>query len=297
MKNLLKINLNTYSYLSFLKFVEVNNLKIFNINQINEYKYEFECSYLSYLKIKKNNKNCKIIKSNSQKILLLKFFSEKLVVICVIISSLFYIFLSKLIIEVKIEGTSAYLNNYIKQELKSINIEKYEFSPSISQLKEIEKNIYLQNIDKFDIFNITKKGSYIFVNYQVKKKNIILDEVKGKIYSKKDAIISKILISTGNVLIKENDFVNKGQLLVDDQILINSEPYFVGTKGLIYGYTYNKVEINYVNIEDSLIEARYLISKDYVLDEKILEEKIIFNDEDNKKMVLHYKCEEILNSF
>ena len=53
MKNLLKINLNTYSYLSFLKFVEVNNLKIFNINQINEYKYEFECSYLSYLKIKK----------------------------------------------------------------------------------------------------------------------------------------------------------------------------------------------------------------------------------------------------
>ena len=54
---------------------------------------------------------------------------------------------------------------------------------------------------------------------------------------------------------------------------------------------------NYVNIEDSLIEARYLISKDYVLDEKILEEKIIFNDEDNKKMVLHYKCEEILNSF
>ena len=62
-------------------------------------------------------------------------------------------------------------------------------------------------------------------------------------------------------------------------------------------YIPGKEGINYVNIEDSLIEARYLISKDYVLDEKILEEKIIFNDEDNKKMILHYKCEEILNSF
>lgn len=296
MKNLIKIKIKTYSYLNFLTFIEHKNISIFNIDKINDFEYECETTYMSFLKIKKKYRDSKIIRSNSLIILFLKVFSEKIVIFCLIVSSLFYILLSKITVEVKIEGTSDFLNNYIMRELKEKNIGKYKFSPSINELKIIEKDIYLSNLDKFDIFNIIKKGNYIIVNYQIKKKNLVLEELKGKLYSKKDAIISKILISTGNVLVKENDFVLKDQILVDDHILLNNEPYFVGTKGLIYGYTYNKVEISYTNFEEAILESRYLVSKDYIYKERILEENILYHDETNKKIVFHYKCEEILNN-
>ena len=296
MKNLIKIKIKTYSYLNFLTFIEHKNISIFNIDKINDFEYECETTYMSFLKIKKKYRDSKIIRSKSLIILFLKVFSEKIVIFCLIVSSLFYILLSKITVEVKIEGTSDFLNNYIMRELKEKNIGKYKFSPSINELKIIEKDIYLSNLDKFDIFNIIKKGNYIIVNYQIKKKNLVLEELKGKLYSKKDAIISKILISTGNVLVKENDFVLKDQILVDDHILLNNEPYFVGTKGLIYGYTYNKVEISYTNFEEAILESRYLVSKDYIYKERILEENILYHDETNKKIVFHYKCEEILNN-
>ena len=79
--------------------------------------------------------------------------------------------------------------------------------------------------------------------------------------------------------------------------MINNEAYFIGTKGVIYGYTFNKVEIEYTNFEEAVIQSRYLVSKDFIFDERIIEEKIIFHDEINKKVIFHYKCEEILNSF
>lgn len=297
MKNLIKIKIKTYSFIEFLDYLKDNKLEIYNYDQIDEYEYTFETTYLTYLKIRKKYKECRVEKSNTIIYLFIKLFREKLVIFCLIISSFLYIYLSKLIFEVKVEGNSNYLSSFLINELRDYNIDKFEISPNIDNLKIIEKEIYNSNLDKFELFSITKKGSYIIVKYEIKKKNLVLDQVKTKIYSSKDAIISKILISTGKVLVKENNYVRKGDLIVDDHLVLNDEEYFIGTKGLIYGYTFNKVELYYHNIEDAFNEARFLISSKYVLDEKILEEQILIHDENSKFIIFHYKCEEILNSY
>ena len=297
MKNLIKIKIKTYSFIDFLGYLKSKEMKIYNYQQIGEYEHSFETTYHNYLKIRKVYKDCRVEKSNTLKYLLIKLFSEKIVVFCLIISSFLYIFLSKLIFEVQVDGNSNYLSSYLIDELKEHNIDKFYICPKVNELKIIEKEIYNSNLDKFELLSITKKGSYILVNYEKKKKNLVLDEVKTKIYSSKDAIISKILVSTGKVLVKENNFVKKGDLIVDDHLLINEEEYFIGTKGLIYGYTYNKVQLYYQNIEEAFNEARYLVSSKYILEEKILEEQIIFHDESSKFIIFHYKCEEILNSY
>ena len=43
--------------------------------------------------------------------------------------------------------------------------------------------------------------------------------------------------------------------------------------------------------------AEHVVGVAKGVDERIIEEKIIFHDEINKKVIFHYKCEEILNSF
>lgn len=299
MNNLIQIQIDTYSYYALFEYVEKNNLKIFDLLQVDEYTYSFYCDYKTYLLIKKEYKSCKIINKNSVRIFFLKLISNKLVIICLIISSIFYFYLSKLIMHIEVSGTSYEINEILKLELKEYNIKKYAIIPETSRLKEIEKEIYYKYSDSLDLFNIVKNGNYIQIKYEKKKNRLTLENKKDKIFAKKDAIISKILISSGLVIVKENQFVKQGDLLVDDSISQGESTLYLGTKGYIYGYTYNKIEINYLNLDydEIFVYARYEISKNFILEENIIEETIIYDNENEKKMIIHYKCEEILNSY
>ena len=249
MNNLIQIQIDTYSYYALFEYVEKNNLKIFDLLQVDEYTYSFYCDYKTYLLIKKEYKSCKIINKNSVRIFFLKLISNKLVIICLIISSIFYFYLSKLIMHIEVSGTSYEINEILKLELKEYNIKKYAIIPETSRLKEIEKEIYYKYSDSLDLFNIVKNGNYIQIKYEKKKNRLTLENKKDKIFAKKDAIISKILISSGLVIVKENQFVKQGDLLVDDSIAQGESTLYIGTKGYIYGYTYNKIEINYLNLD------------------------------------------------
>lgn len=299
MKNLINIQVISYSYNAFLDFLKNNNISIYKFKIIDQYTFNLYCSYWAYRKIKKNYKNTIIIGNNSITNLLIRTISNKLVVFSLIISSLFYVFLSNRIMVININGVSNEINSVLEMELDYYNIAKYKTIPSVDRLKIIEKELYDKYQNTFDILSLTKKGNYIIVNYEKKKDKLNLEEKKGKIYSKKDAIISKILISSGNVLVKENQYVQKNQLIVDDELIKESEVIKVGTKGYVYGYTFNKIVIDYskMNYEDIFIYARYKICENYILDERIVNETIIFDNENDKIMILHYKCEEILNLY
>lgn len=299
MKNLINIQVISYSYNAFLDFLKNNNISIYKFKIIDQYTFNLYCSYWAYRKIKKKYKNTKIIGNNSVTNLLIRTISNKLVVFSLIISSLFYSFLSNRIMVININGVSNEINSVLEMELDYYNIAKYKTIPSVDRLKIIEKELYDKYQNTLDILSLTKKGNYIIVNYEKKKDKLNLEEKKGKIYSKKNAIISKILISSGNVLVKENQYVQKNQLIVDDELIKESEVIKVGTKGYVYGYTFNKIVIDYskMNYEDIFIYARYKICENYILDERIVNETIIYDNENDKIMILHYKCEEILNLY
>ena len=81
MNNLIQIQIDTYSYYALFEYVEKNNLKIFDLLQVDEYTYSFYCDYKTYLLIKKEYKSCKIINKNSVRIFFLKLISNKVVII------------------------------------------------------------------------------------------------------------------------------------------------------------------------------------------------------------------------
>ena len=220
--NKIILEVNTYSHISLLDFIKENNLIIYDFLGINEFTYQISCNFKTYRIIKKNYKNIKIVSTNNIKMLLLQLISNKLVVFYVILSILCYFFLSNRIFVININVSTPYLNNLIKDEMEENNLIKYKMLPSTSKLKDIEKNIINRHNDKFQLFSIVKKGNYIIVNYEKRKSRLSIESKKGKIYSKKDAVISKILISSGNVLVKENQYVKENDLLVDDIVINNN---------------------------------------------------------------------------
>ena len=132
------------------------------------------------------------------------------------------------------------------------------------------------------------KGNNVYVNYVVKPKPIVIESLHGKMFSKYDAIIKNIKISSGNVLVKVNQFVRKGELIVDDVITHKDNVTHLGTKGKIFGYVYFEItKTSPINndvldaFSSNLLDARYEILKDLEEEEELLEEKILINDFSN----------------
>ena len=119
-----------------------------------------------------------------------------------------------------------------------------------------------------------------------------------KYYASKSGVIKSSLISRGNFLYSVNDYVKKGDLLIDDYVYINNKSIYVGGYGKVYAYTWTIVEIskssnegNYIDYYAYLLnKCRYEISKNFDNDEYIYEEKILISSflNNNIHLKIHY---------
>ena len=285
-----------YNKESFLIDLKNKRINISNI-RFNDERIIFDSSFICYLKIKKYYKNIEVIKDN----IISKMYSNLIMTIAnlFIISlclSLFFIAENR-IFYININGVSETLNERISERLKNYGIKKYIKKPSYEYLEKINKNIHSELIDEISVMSIVIEGVYINVNYQKRKKPIFIEKTKTKIYAKKDAVIKDYNVISGNILIRRNQFVRKGELLVDDVIIRNDKEFYVGTKGIIYGYVYYTYE-DIIRDENDLFDKIFLVKKEiansYLEGEYIESENIIRNDE---KTIFHFTCVEILNSY
>jgi predicted nucleic acid-binding OB-fold protein len=76
-------------------------------------------------------------------------------------------------------------------------------------------------------------------------------ESRGKLYASRDCLIHSINITSGNVLVSVNQFVKKGDLIVDDIIEISSGGIKkVDTIGTIYGVTWYVIDVDIEKYSD-----------------------------------------------
>lgn len=295
----LKLTIFSYSY--FLSVIKSNNIEIFSLKQVDNDVY-FSCSYKEYIKLKKIYPSIIVLNKTGIYKLINNLIINYSLIIGIIISMFFYGFLNTRIMDIEIQGNNINANKIIDEELVMRGISNYKKIPSTSKLKTFSKEILDNNNQLFSLFSIYKKGNHIFVQYQLRPEELNYINIKGNIYSKYDAIIDEIKIERGNILVKRNQFVRKDQLLVDENYYYKDNPIYIGTQGIIYGIVYQKVDYSYQNLDvDSFIDIvntiRNEIAKDFSLDEKIIKETIIFHDEENKKLVIHYTLKRILNKY
>lgn len=295
------MNRLTLSILIFRKEVFIKDLRDKKINIINvilkDEEIIFETSFINYLKLIKHYKNIKVIKHNiaSKMYLNLTKTITNFIAIAICIS-LFFIAENR-IFYININGVSETLNEKINDRLINNGIKRYIVKPSFDYLENVNKLIHNELINEISVMSIVINGVYINVNYQKRKKPIYIEETKSKIYAKKDAVIKDYQIVSGNLLIRRNQFVKKGELLVDDVIIRNEKEYYVGTKGVIYGYVYYKYEDSILDendLFDRLFELKRKISSTYLEGEYIEKENIIKRE---NKYLFHFTCVEILNSY
>lgn len=279
--------ITSYNQLYLLDRLKNSSIQIRNFCQKDEYTFTFESSFINRRKIKKLFPYARIIKSKGIFTFFRFLIVEKITLISIIVASCFFFFLSTKIWKIKIRGNYEIINENILEELETFKIKQGSEKPTFAKLKQIENDIYENMENDIEWLEFSLSGSVLYINYIKRRIAPEIVETKGKLYASKDGIISKIDVLKGNVLVKENQYVRKGDLLVDDYLInSNNEEVYLGTSGNVYAYTWYLVDLSYqTSLNDDIDIFLEAMEKAF----KEIENKLSPNASVFKENILQYK--------
>lgn len=171
---------------------------------------------------------------------------NKLIIILILIGILINIFLSNIIFKVEVSTPNKELVKIVEKDLKQLGLKKYRFKISYNQKEIIKEKLKEMEKDKIEWLEIEEHGTKYIVKIEEKK---LKDEeelcLERNIVSKKNAVITKITSSSGEIKKKINDYVEKGEILISG--LIYNKEEVVSKKcaiGEVYGETWYKITLN-----------------------------------------------------
>ena len=147
---------------------------------------------------------------------------------------------SNMVWGINIDGAKPETEHLIKKELKEMGIEKGKMQFMLEEVESIQRNL-TNNIDEITWVGVELKGT-IF-HFQVVEKNQPKPPEylsPQNIVAKKNAVITDLFVEEGQTLIKVNDYVKKGQILVSGEIGKEDEKQLVPARGKIFGETWYK---------------------------------------------------------
>ena len=174
--------------------------------------------------------------------LLLKYY---IFIISMIIGLIFLYFLSNITFDIKIMTNKEDLIKIIENELEESNLKKYYFIKSYNEKENIKKKILENYKDKVEWIEIDRVGTKYYVRVLERIINNKDDDTKYyHVVARKNAVISEIKASSGDIICKVNDYVNKGDIIISGLIKKKDEiKNIVNAKGQVYGETWYNVKV------------------------------------------------------
>ena len=166
-------------------------------------------------------------------------------IISMIIGIVFLYLLTFITFDVKIMTNKKELQEIIKNELDANNLKKYQFIKSFNEKEQIKKSILENYKDKFEWIEIDRVGTKYYVYLLERVINNSEDTTNYQnIVAKKNAVILEIKASSGEIIRKVNDYVNKGDVIISGLITKKDEvKNIVEAKGQVYGETWYNVTV------------------------------------------------------
>ena len=150
---------------------------------------------------------------------------------------------NQFIFRVEIIGNNPNTTKLVNQVLAENHIDVGDKKRTYQQLNDIYDDLKDSFKGKIDYLNIYQEGGVLFVKYTNSVGAKKVEKNFENIYASKDGVIQKIDVSSGNILVKLNQYVKKGDLLVSNTITSTSEvDKIIETEGTIKAYTYTTYE-------------------------------------------------------
>ncbi len=208
---------------------------------------------------------------------------HKFFIISIFIGILILYILTNIIYDIEIIYSGSKLKEDLSYELKKYGITKYSFSKDYDALENIKNKILIDMKDELEWLTIEKNGTKYIVTLEPRKINSNdKDNTIYNIVAKKDGIIKKINVSSGDIVKNINDYVKKGDVIVSSNIMLNENlKTKVRALGEIYGEVWYKIHIEYPL---NYYEEKETGKKKIIYNIKFMDRYIGINGFKNKKI-------------
>ena len=153
--------------------------------------------------------------------------------------------LSQFIWGIEIHHPKESMKKIIQKDLAELGIKKYNWKPSKEKENAIKKTILEKEKNIVEWIEIERVGCKYMIQIEEKKKEIPKEECIGRnVVAKKKANILEIHASSGEVMKKKGDYVEKGEILISGWI--HNKEEIVASQcatGQIYGETWYLVKV------------------------------------------------------
>ena len=185
-----------------------------------------------------------IIKVYGLEKILQKIKYKKIMIICLFFSLVILYILSNMTFKIEIMHSDKEIREIINYELIKHGVKKYSFIKSYDEIYKIKEDILKNNKSKIQWLEIEKIGTKYIIRIDKRvindKENI---ENNCNIVAKKSGIIMKINAEKGEVAVKVNDYVKKGDILISGVIHKGEDVKgIISAKGDVYAEVWYKVK-------------------------------------------------------
>ena len=212
-KLIVKINLEDYKRVKRLGF----------FSKIKVVKYE------GYVGIKKHFKN--------------NLYFYLMAIFCFILMDI----ITSFIVSVEVIHENSRIRNLVTSELYDSGIKRFSLRKDFDQVEDIKNKILDNNKNSIEWLSITRDGMTYTVRVEERIiTNIDKEEGFRHIVSTKNALVTKVVSSKGDVLVRSGDYVKKGDILISGNINLYEEVKGnILATGDVYGTVWYTTEINF----------------------------------------------------
>lgn len=247
--NKVKINIQGKRIDSFINRLINANVEIVHLDYLSNKEINIIIYQKDYKKIKKIKTiyKIKIIRNYGLINLKEKILKNKFLISFLLVGLIILIFLSQMIFSVKVIHNNEALRNLLYNELSEVGIKNHKFKKSRNEIEKIKKDILKKYKDKIEWLEIEEIGtSYIIRVEERIIPNTVVDNSPRNIVAKKNAVIKKIEAQIGNVEKLRGEYVRKGDVIINGNIIFNENiKDIVHATGKVYGEVWYTIDITY----------------------------------------------------
>ena len=234
----------------FIKKCIDNSINLYNISYKKD-KMVVLIDVKDYLKIKRLNYYSKIrVVKYDGMLNIKKIIKDNMFYISVIFLSFIWMnLLTNYIVDIEIIHSNSGIRRLLKEELDKNNVKRFSLAYSFEELDNITKKILADNKNNLEWVSIKKDGMKYIVRAEERiiKSEVVSDKPRD-IVASKDAYITKVISSKGNVLVRQGEYVKKGTVLISGKITLYEDVKGVtSASGSVYGNVWYECAVEIPN--------------------------------------------------
>lgn len=165
---------------------------------------------------------------------------------------------SHLIFDFQIEGTLPQTNQDIQETLEKENIQLMKPLLSYEALNDLLLKLKDLYKDEVEYINVYQTGSVFHVEYTKRKQESVKENDYRNLYANQDGMIESMDVKSGMIVVKKNDYVKKGDLLVENTIVsTQNQTKIIPVEGRVFAYTFHQYEVSIKNVKQDRAESFY----------------------------------------